>query len=91
MLKFTAMKIRELLWDPNERSEIMALLIEHGDPALINFLETFNMLKLQVDYPEGVHGYGIIIPVFGSEAVFLSDLCTESYIKFLVGLFKRYD
>ena len=78
MLKFTAMKIRELLWDPNERSEIMALLIEHGDPALINF-------------PEGVHGYGIIIPVFGSEAVFLSDLCTESYIKFLVGLFKRYD
>jgi hypothetical protein len=70
MLKFTAMKMREFLWDPNEREEFLAVINEYGDHELEGFLENSNMLKLQVDYSEGVHCNGIIIPVFGSEAIF---------------------
>ena len=91
MLRFTAMQMRELLWDPSTRDEFKALLNEFGDPDLELFIDNVTMLRLHVQYNEGVHCNGIIIPVFGSEAIFQSSFCTESFIFFLGTLFERYD
>jgi hypothetical protein len=91
MLRFTAMQMRELLWDPSTRAEFKALLDEFGDPELELFIDNVTMLRLHVQYNEGVHCNGIIIPVFGSEAIFQSSFCTESFIFFLGALFERYD
>ena len=91
MLRFTAMQMRELLWDPSTRDEFKALLDEFGDPDLELFIENVTRLRLHVEYNEGVHCNGIIIPVFGSEAIFQSSFCTESFVFFLVMLFERYD
>ena len=70
MLRFTAMQMRELLWDPRQRDGFQALLQEFGDPDLEDFIQNVSVLKLHVDYKEGVHCKGIIIPVFGQEAIF---------------------
>ena len=91
MLRFTAMQMRELLWNPSTRDEFKALLNEFGDPDLELFIDNVTMLRLHVQYNEGVHCNGIIIPVFGSEAIFQSSFCTESFIFFLGTLFERYD
>jgi hypothetical protein len=91
MLRFTAMQMRELLWDPSTRDEFKALINEYGDPDLELFIDNVTMLRLHVQYNEGVHCNGIIIPVFGSEAIFQSSFCTESFIFFLGSLFENYD
>ena len=46
MLRLTAMKLRDLLWDPLMRDELTLLInIDHNDttPYLINFIE--NIIK----------------------------------------------
>ena len=91
MLRFTAMQMRELLWNPATRDEFKAILDEFGDPELEEFIDNVTMLRLHVEYNEGVHCNGIIIPVFGSEAIFQSSFITESFIFFLGIIFERYD
>lgn len=64
------------------------------DPIQIGvreLIETFNSSRPKAETPNIVEFQGLKIDPITQEATFKSDLATESFIKFLVWLFKRYD
>ena len=87
MLKITALKIRDHLWNVHTRDQMLEL-IENYDPKLLNLFET--SLQPMRD-GEGTQYQGIIIHAYRSDAEFQSKYCTESFVGFLYHLFDRYD
>jgi hypothetical protein len=106
MLRLTALKMRELVWSPNTRDEFLGLIKEfekreyHESPidepmeGIRDLIENVNIPITRyetIDYENSVYFEGILIPAFGSTAIFKSKLGTESFVNFLVWLFERYD